>query len=187
MLKLIRPKGRDQESPQTLTLPLLPLRDIVVFTSVPMPLFVGRDRSIKALEKAVGKDKKIFLAAQKQAKLDVPKEQDIYKVGVVANILQILRLPDGTIKVLVEGEYRGRIIRYLPDQECFVVEVEVLEEEEIPDDKVIEVEALCRSILEAVEEYARYNKKITSDVVESIKSVDDPYRLVEIAATYLPP
>jgi len=186
MLKLIRTKGRDQESLQTITLPLLPLRDIVVFTSVPMPLFVGRDRSIKALEKAVGKDKKIFLAAQKQAKLDVPKEQDIYKVGVVANILQILRLPDGTIKVLVEGEYRGRIIRYLPDQECFVVEVEILEEEEIPDDKVIEVEALCRSILEAVEEYARYNKKITSDVVESIKSVDDPYRLVEIAATYLP-
>jgi ATP-dependent Lon protease len=164
----------------------LPLRDIVVFTSVPLPLFVGREKSVRALERAMGRDKKIFLVAQKQAKLDAPKEQDIYRVGVVANILQILRLPDGTVKALVEGEEKGRIIRYIPDPECFVVEVEILEEEEIPEDKYIEVEALCRGIVEAVEEYAKYNKKITNEVVESIKSIDDPYRLVEMSATYLP-
>ncbi|MCX7823715.1 MAG: endopeptidase La [Syntrophobacterales bacterium] len=186
MFKLIRPKERDKSPSNNLTLPLLPLRDIVVFTSVPIPLFVGRERSIKALEKAHARDKKIFLAAQRQAKLDVPKEQDIYRVGVVANILQILRLPDGTVKVLVEGEERGRITRYIPDQECFMVEVEILEEEEIPENRVVEIEALCRGIVEAVEEYAKYNKKLTNDVVESIKSIDDPYRLVEMSATYLP-
>lgn len=187
MFKLIRPRERDRLIPsRTLTLPLLPLRDIVVFTSVPIPLFVGRERSIKALERAHAKDKKIFLAAQRQAKLDNPKEQDIYRVGVIANILQILRLPDGTVKVLVEGEERGRITKYIPDQECFIVEVEVLEEVEVQEDKIVEVEAICRSIIEAVEEYAKYNKKVTSDVIESIKSIDDPYRLVEMAATYLP-
>lgn len=187
MFKLIRPKERDFTSPpKNLTLPLLPLRDIVVFTSVPIPLFVGRERSIKALERAHAKDKKIFLAAQRQAKLDNPKEQDIYRVGVIANILQILRLPDGTVKVLVEGEERGRIMRYVPDPECFMVEVEVLEESEVPSDRYIEIEALCRSIVEAVEEYAQYNKKVTNDVIESIKSIDDPYRLVEMSATYLP-
>lgn len=187
MFKLIRPKERDLTSPpKNLTLPLLPLRDIVVFTSVPIPLFVGRERSIKALERAHAKDKKIFLAAQRQAKLDNPKEQDIYRVGVIANILQILRLPDGTVKVLVEGEERGRIMRYVPDPECFMVEVEVLEENEVPSDRYIEIEALCRSIVEAVEEYAQYNKKVTNDVIESIKSIDDPYRLVEMSATYLP-
>jgi ATP-dependent Lon protease len=186
MFNLIRPRERARGSSQTLTLPLLPLRDIVVFTSVPLPLFVGREKSVRALERAMGRDKKIFLVAQKQAKLDAPKEQDIYRVGVVANILQILRLPDGTVKALVEGEEKGRIIRYIPDPECFVVEVEILEEEEIPEDKYIEVEALCRGIVEAVEEYAKYNKKITNEVVESIKSIDDPYRLVEMSATYLP-
>ncbi len=185
MFKLIKSK-KDGENPQILISPLLPLRDIVVFPSVPMPLFVGRDKSIKALEKAMARDKKIFLVAQKNAKVDNPTEQDIYKVGVVATVLQILRLPDGTVKVLVEGEQRARILRYLPDPECFMVEVEFFEDKVIGDDQVIEIEALYRSIIEALEEYSKYNKKVTSEIIESVKSLDDPFKLTDTVATYVP-
>ena len=104
MFKLNRSKEEQQNSNESFSLPLLPLRDIVVFPSMVVPLFVGRDKSVNALEKAMNIDKKIFLAAQTKAKTDSPSESDIYRIGTVANILQILRLPDGTVKVLVEGE-----------------------------------------------------------------------------------
>ncbi|RKX60313.1 MAG: endopeptidase La, partial [Thermodesulfobacteriota bacterium] len=105
-------------------LPLLPLREIVVFPNTAVPLFIGRLKSILAIEKAYGSDKTIFLSAQKDAKIDNPKEEDIYKIGTICKIIQLLKLPDGTLKVLVEGVSRGKIIKFLPNPEFFQVEVE---------------------------------------------------------------
>lgn len=186
MFKLIKGKEKMPEGPTVLELPLLPLRDIVLFPSVPMPLFVGREKSIRALELAMSRQKRIFLAAQKKAKLDNPREDDIYRVGTVATILQILRLPDGTVKVLVEGEARARVIEYLPSTETFMVRVELFPEREITEQETVEVEALCRSILEAFQEYAKYNKKISQEIVETVQSIDDPYRLADTVAAYMP-
>ena len=152
-------------------LPLLPLREIVVFPYTAVPLFIGRVKSILAIEKAYNTDKLIFLSAQKDAKLDNPSEQDIYKVGTVCKIIQLLRLPDGTLKILVEGLNRGRIIRFLPDSEYFLVEVE-------PKTEVIETDvettALLKLCKESLEEYAHYNKKINLELVNNLLNVDDP-------------
>ena len=186
MFKLI--KGRDDNSieQEFHELPLLPLRDIVLFPSVPMPLFVGRDKSIRALEWALRKDRKIFLAAQKKAKIDDPREADIYKVGTIATVLQVLRLPDGTVKVLVEGEIRARITEFISDQECFFVKVQVLREQEISESDRVEIEALSRSIIEAFREYSKYNKKITKEIIENVESIEDPARLADTVTAYMP-
>jgi len=114
----------DGEKSNTKTLPLLPLRDVVIFPYMVAPLFVGREKSIRALEEAMKKDKEILLCAQKDAKTNDPKKEDIYKVGTLGAIVQMLRLPDGTVKVLVEGKKRVRIVNYVPQSGFFFVEVE---------------------------------------------------------------
>ena len=116
----------DLNAPETsgLLVPLLPLRDIVIFPHMVVPLFVGREKSIAALEEAMGKEKDVLLAAQINAKTNDPKDEDIYKVGTLGTIIQLLRLPDGTVKVLVEGKRRGRIKRFVPNPSFFLVEVE---------------------------------------------------------------
>ncbi len=106
------------------TLPLLPLRDVVIFPYMVAPLFVGREKSIRALEEAMKKSKEIFLVAQRDAKTNDPQEADIYEIGTIGTIVQMLRLPDGTVKVLVEGKRRGRVQNYLPNKSYFLVEVE---------------------------------------------------------------
>jgi ATP-dependent Lon protease len=164
-------------------MPLLPLRDIVVFPSMVVPLFVGRDKSVNALEKAMGADKKIFLAAQTKAKTDTPGEGDIYRMGTVANILQILRLPDGTVKVLVEGDYRARILSFVPHPEHFVVQLEAIEEAE---EKSVEVEALMRGVKSSLEAYAKHNKKITQEILDTVAAIDAPSRLADTVASYMP-
>src|SRR5688572_21345553 len=108
--------------------PLLPLRDIIVFPHMVVPLFVGREKSINALEEAMGRDKEILLSAQKKAKTNDPKADDIFQVGTLGTIIQLLRLPDGTVKVLVEGKKRVKILRYLANNDFFQVEVEEVEE-----------------------------------------------------------
>ena len=123
MFKLTRSKDDQHNHMTPFTMPLLPLRDIVVFPTMVVPLFVGRDKSVSALEKAMSTDKKIFLAAQKRAKTDSPGESDIYRIGTLATILQILRLPDGTVKVLVEGETRCKILSFLPNPDHFLVQI----------------------------------------------------------------
>jgi ATP-dependent Lon protease len=183
MFKLTRNKDEQQNSIGTLVMPLLPLRDIVVFPSMVVPLFVGRDKSVNALEKATSADKKIFLAAQTKAKTDTPGEADIYRVGTVANILQILRLPDGTVKVLVEGDYRSRIQHFIPNPDHFMVQLEVLDE--ISDDRV-SIEALRRSIHSAFEGYSKHNKKITQEVLDSVAVLDDASKLADTVASYMP-
>src|SRR3989454_6442812 len=123
--------------------PLLPLRDIIVFPHMVVPLFVGRQKSIKALEEAMNKQKYILLAAQREAKTNDPAEDDIYRVGTLGTVVQLLRLPDGTVKVLVEGKKRARIGRYLENADYFLVEAEPIEE---VSDTTTEVEALIRSV-----------------------------------------
>ncbi|MCE5335042.1 MAG: endopeptidase La [Desulfobacteraceae bacterium] len=181
MFKLTR--TRDGQQSNIFTMPLLPLRDIVVFPSMVVPLFVGRDKSVNALEKAMGADKKIFLAAQTKAKTDTPGESDIYRTGTVANILQILRLPDGTVKVLVEGDYRARIINFLPHPDHFLVQLEALEEKS---ERSVEVEALTRGVRSSFESYSKHNKKITQEILDAVTAVESPSRLADTVSSYMP-
>lgn len=137
--------------------PLLPLRDIIVFPHMVVPLFVGREKSINALEEAMSHEKEILLAAQKKAKTNDPAPDDIFTVGTVGTIIQLLRLPDGTVKVLVEGKRRARIERFIPNEEFFLCEVEPVDE--TPTSSV-EVEALMRSVQQTFESYVKLNKRI---------------------------
>ncbi len=163
-------------------LPLLPLRDIIVFPHMVVPLFVGRQRSIKALEEAVANNKLIFLTTQKDAKVNEPAAEDMYPVGTVGNVVQLLRLPDGTVKVLVEGKKRGRIVRYVGQTDCFWVEVDEIEE---VCDRLTEVEALTRSVSSTFENYVRLNKKIPPEMIMSAAAIDDPARLADTIIAHL--
>src|SRR5690349_11572834 len=135
-------KNDDQKKKAARTVPLLPLRDIIVFPHMVVPLFVGREKSINALEEAMSRDKEILLSAQKKAKTNEPTPDDIFTVGTLGTIIQLLRLPDGTVKVLVEGKRRARIGRFVQTDGFFLVEAEEIAE---PDEKSVELEALMRS------------------------------------------
>ncbi len=162
---------------QLITLPLLPLRDIVVFPSMVVPLFVGRDRSIKALESAMKMDRMIFLASQRNAQQTNPGRGDIFEIGIVAQIIQLLKLPDNTIKVFVEGRQRGSIKKFIEDDEFFRVEVEPIKE----DNRVREVEmqALVRSLKNVAENYLVHNKKTPQEFVTAVRTITDPSRLAD--------
>lgn len=157
-------------------LPLLPLRDIIVFPHMVVPLFVGRQKSIKALEEAVANKRLIFLSTQKDAKVNEPSAEDMYQVGTIGNVVQLLRLPDGTVKVLVEGKKRGRVLRYLSHADFFWVEVEEIEE---ASDRATEIEALVRTINSTFENYVRLNKKIPPEKIMSVSAIEDPSRLAD--------
>jgi len=163
--------------------PLLPLRDIVIFPNMVAPLFVGREKSIKALEYAMGQNKTIFLATQRKAKTDTPSEKDIFRTGAVAAILQLLRLPDGTVKALVEGKKRGEIVKFMPNPDFFMVQVDEIAEEI---DKDVQIEALMRSTTQAFEKYAKLNKKISQEMVLSVSSLEEPGRLADTIASHMP-
>jgi len=173
----------DEERKQdTTVIPLLPLRDVVIFPYMVAPLFVGREKSIRALEEAMRKDKEIMLAAQKDAKTNDPNEEDIYKIGTIGTIVQMLRLPDGTVKVLVEGKRRARIIRYVPSPSFFLVEAERIAE----DDNIgVETEALIRTLITAFENYVKLNKKIPSEVLVTVSSIEEPSRLADTISSHL--
>src|SRR5215471_516719 len=158
------------------TLPLLPLRDIIVFPHMVVPLFVGREKSINALEQAMSADKEIVLSAQKKAKTNDPTPDDIFGVGTVGQIIQLLRLPDGTVKVLVEGKRRARIRRFVPNDDYFLVEVDELAE---PNEKSVEIEALMRSVHQTFENYVKLNKRIPPEMLISVQTIDDPARLAD--------
>ncbi len=172
----------DDKKEETITLPLLPLRDVVIFPYMVAPLFVGREKSIRALEEAMKKDKEILLAAQKDAKTNDPTEDDIYRVGTVGAIVQMLRLPDGTVKVLVEGKRRAEIVRYLPNPSYFLVEAQKAPDE---DEVGVETEALMRTIVTTFEEYVKLNKKIPSEVLVTVSSIETPGRLSDTIASHL--
>jgi len=162
--------------------PLLPLRDIVVFPGMVVPLFVGRTRSIDALKYALSQEKEIFLTTQKNAKMDDPTLRDIYSFGTLATVLQLLKMPDGTVKSLVEGKRRAKIKNYLPDPDFFMVEVEEIVEHYEPDAKT---EALIRSNHSLFESYAKLNQKIGDNVVEAVTSITDPSQLINTVAAHL--
>src|SRR3954463_1850250 len=164
-------------------LPLLPLRDVVVFPHMVIPLFVGRPKSIKALEAAMEEGKNVVLVAQKSAAKDEPNPEDLYDVGTVSTILQMLKLPDGTVKVLVEGVQRAHIERVLTDKANFEAEIELIATEE-PDST--EVEAMRRTLLAQFDQYVKLNKKIPPEVLTSLSGIDGAGRLSDTIAAHLP-
>ncbi len=163
-------------------LPLLPLRDIIVFPHMVVPLFVGRQKSIAALEEAMGAEKVILLCAQKKAKTNEPTPDDIFQVGTVGSIIQLLRLPDGTVKVLVEGKQRARVRRFLDDERFLRVEAEEIEESS---DRSVELEALMRSVQSTFEAYVKLNKRIPPEMLTSVSAIDDPARLADTIVAHL--
>jgi ATP-dependent Lon protease len=164
-------------------LPLLPLRDVVVFPHMVIPLFVGRPKSIKALEAAMEQGKSIMLAAQKAATKDEPSADDIYEIGCIANILQMLKLPDGTVKVLVEGAQRARIHHISETETHFMAELSPVESESGDD---AEVEAMRRAIVQQFDQYVKLNKKIPPEILTSLAGIDDAGRLADTIAAHLP-
>ena len=162
--------------------PLMPLRDIVVFPYMITPLFVGRQKSVNALEEALRRDKNIFLVAQKQAKLNDPAPDDVYEVGTLASIIQLLRLPDGSVKVLAEGKKRAFIKEYIPHEDFFQVLVEEVNESQ---GKSSEVQALMRNIITSFENYVRLSKKAPPEMISTLSSIEDPSRLGDTIAAYL--
>lgn len=162
--------------------PLLPLRDVVVFPNVVVPLFVGREKSIKALEYAMSHQKKVFLSAQRDAKIDNPTPRNIYAFGTIGVVLQLLKLPDGTVKALIEGKERGKIHDFVDKREFLMVEVSKVSSHYEVD---LETRALVRSINSIFEEYAQLNNKIGPEIVSAVTSIEDPGRLADTIAGHL--
>jgi len=173
---LFRNDKKDNRDASNEFVPLLPLRELIVFPHEVYPIFVGRQKSIKALEAAEASKKPILLAAQKDARVSEPGPDDIYAVGTLGVVVQLLRLPDGTVKALLEGKKRARILRYIAQDEYFQVEAEEIEE---VCDRTTEVEALMRSVNTTFDNYVRLNKKIPPEMVTSIAAVDDPAYLAD--------
>ncbi|MBX3598817.1 MAG: endopeptidase La [Rhizobiaceae bacterium] len=161
---------------------VLPLRDIVVFPHMIVPLFVGREKSIKALEEAMGSERQILLATQKNAADDDPEPDYIFDVGTLANVLQLLKLPDGTVKVLVEGSVRARITKFLDRADFHEAEAEVLDE---PKEEEVEIEALARSVVSDFENYVKLNKKISPEAVGAAGQIEDYSKLADTIASHL--
>jgi ATP-dependent Lon protease len=174
--------GKRDGKPKTTNLPLLPLRDIIVFPHMVVPLFVGREKSIAALDEAMGADKTILLCAQKKAKTNEPAPEDIFTVGTIGTLIQLLRLPDGTVKVLVEGKRRARVRRFVSSERFFQVEAEEIEE---PVDRTVELEALMRSVHSTFEAYVKLNKRIPPEMLMSVSTIDDPARLADTIVAHL--
>src|SRR6476646_11753518 len=171
---LFRNDKKDPPRPGAVRVPLLPLRDIIVFPHMVVPLFVGRQRSIKALEEATQKQGPIFLSSQKDAKTNEPTEEDIYKIGTLGTVVQMLKLPDGTVQVLIEGKKRAKVARFIANPDFFLVEVE-----DAPEvvERNTEVEALVREVHTTFENYVKLKKKIPPEMVMSVSSIDEPGRL----------
>jgi len=167
---------------QLITMPVLPLRDVVVYPHMVIPLFVGRDKSIQALESAMEKDKQILLVAQKSAAEDDPSPSDVYNIGTVSSILQLLKLPDGTVKVLVEGNKRARIVHFVANENFFNAQI-VQVDENLGNER--ESEVLVRSLITQFDQYVKLNKKVPPEILTSLSSIDDPSRLVDTIAAHM--
>ena len=164
------------------TYPVLPLRDIVVFPHMVVPLFVGREKSVRALEEVMRDDKQILLSSQIDPSIDDPESDGIYDVGVIANVLQLLKLPDGTVKVLVEGRARVRIEGFLPNDSFFEARAHVLDETENDPEATT---ALLRSVVEEFEKYAKVKKNVPEDALTSIIEAEEPAKLADLVSGHL--
>lgn len=170
---------------EQLAFPVLPLRDVVVYPHMVIPLFVGRRKSIRALEAAMLGNKQVLLAAQINAGDDDPASDGIYKVGCIASILQLLKLPDGTVKVLVEGTQRGRIIKFIPEEEYFAAEIEAIEDIIVNADAAREAEILAKTMLAQFDQYVKLNKKVPPEILTTLASIEEPSRLGDTIAAHL--
>jgi len=169
---------------QLQVMPVLPLRDVVVYPYMVIPLFVGREKSILALEAAMDDNKRILLAAQRNASQDEPEAEDLYKVGTIANILQLLKLPDGTIKVLVEGSERARILHLMGQEEYFKAQISRIESIDTSlDDR--ESEVLMRSVMAQFDQYVKLSKKVPPEILSSLASIEEPGRLADTIAAHM--
>ena len=164
-------------------IPVLALRDVVVYPHMVIPLFVGREKSIKCLEAAMDKDKQIFLVAQKDATVDEPAQDDIYRIGTIATVLQLLKLPDGTVKVLVEGTQRAQIEEFVDNDEFFVANAQFIESDSVDEQ---EQDIFIRSAVSQFEGYVKLNKKIPPEVLTSVSGIDEPARLADTMAAHMP-
>jgi ATP-dependent Lon protease len=173
-------RDNDPDVPELL-LPLLPLRDIVVFPHMVAPLFVGRSKSVKALSDAMNNDKRVFLATQKKAGIDNPTEKDISQIGTIAKILQLLRLPDGTVKALIEGKTRASVVHFIKNPDFLQVALKPIVETKI---LPAEGEALIRAIHDSFDEYAKVNKNISKDLVKTVSAISDPSKLADTVAAH---
>src|SRR6476619_7883790 len=173
---------KDTKKAVKMTVPLLPLRDVIIFPHMVVPLFVGREKSINALEECVNKKLDLFLVAQRQATTVSPGENDIFEVGTLGTILQILRLPDNTVKVLIEGKKRARIVNFQEGERMMEAEVEELIDT-IED--TVELEALIRSLKATFENYVKLNKRIPPEMLISVNTIDDPSRLADLVVAHL--
>ena len=175
--------GQENLGNKSLAVPVLPLRDVVVYPYMVIPLFVGRDKSIQALDAAMADNKQILLVAQRSADIDDPKPEDLYEVGTLANILQLLKLPDGTVKVLVEGNQRARLERFVEDSEYLGAEIAPTDDElDLPER---EMEVLMRSATDLFDQYVKLNKKVPPEVLTSLASIDEPSRLADTMAAHM--
>ncbi|MBI3018702.1 MAG: LON peptidase substrate-binding domain-containing protein, partial [Deltaproteobacteria bacterium] len=174
--------SKKEVSKKELIVPLLPLRDIIVFPHMVVPLFVGREKSIHALEEALNHKKDILLIAQKKAKTNDPVEEDLYSVGTLGAIVQLLRLPDGTVKVLIEGRQRAKVLRYVSRDKFFEVEVEELVEPEV---KNAQSEALLRAVKEVFEGYVKLNKRIPPEMLMTISALETTSKLSDAIVSHL--
>ncbi|MDF3917268.1 endopeptidase La [Salinicola salarius] len=172
-----------QSSDQTLTLPLLPLRDVVVYPQMVIPLFVGREKSIRALETAMEHDKRVLLVAQREAAHDDPGVDDLFSIGTVADIMQLLKLPDGTVKVLIEGSFRADIQEVSQDEDGFISAQAVARDSEPLSER--EQESLVRVLLNQFEQYVKLSKKVPGEVLSSLQEIEDPSRLVDTICAHL--
>jgi ATP-dependent Lon protease len=164
-------------------IPLLPLRDVVVYPHMVIPLFVGREKSIHALEMAMANSKQILLVAQKSAEVDEPSMEDIHSIGTLAAILQLLKLPDGTIKVLVEGIKRAKVLQLKEEDGFFSAKIDAIDAEQPMEDR--EVEVLTRSILGLFDQYVKLNKKVPPEILTSLSGIDEPSRLADTIAAHM--
>jgi len=178
--------GQSAPTPDTLELPLLPLRDVVVFPHMVIPLFVGRPKSIKALETAMAAERRIMLVAQKTAAKDEPSISDMFSMGCVATILQMLKLPDGTVKVLVEGQERALVEKIEENEHHFTVVARPVPAAESEQPEASEIEALRRAVMQQFDQYVKLNKKIPPEILSSIAGIDDAGRLADTIAAHLP-
>ena len=169
----------------TNALPVLPLRDVVVYPHMVIPLFVGREKSINALDTAMQEDKKILLVAQKNAEIDDPSVEDIHEIGTLSTILQLLKLPDGTVKVLVEGAERVRVTGYENTDAFFTAHVEVLSQDQDEDEDDKELEVLTRSLLAIFDQYVKLNKKVPPEILTSLSGIEEPGRLADTIAAHM--
>jgi ATP-dependent Lon protease len=174
-------KGDDSNT-DTRILPLLPLRDIIVFPHMVVPLFVGREKSINSLEEAMATNKDVLLAAQKMAKTNEPTADDIFTIGTVGTIIQLLRLPDGTVKVLIEGKRRARIKRYIETESLFRVEAELIAESI---DRSSQLDALIQQVHQTFEAYVKLNKRIPPEMQVAVAGIDDPAKLADSIVAHL--